>query len=170
MLSEKMQDAINKQINAELFSAYLYLSMSAWLADNGMPGGANWMKVQAMEEFTHADKFFNYVLERGGKIELEAIEAPQTSWDSPKDVYNGVLEHERKVTALINNLMDTAAEQRDHAAKIFLQWFIEEQVEEEASAQEIIDKVKLTASNPGAMFMVDKDLAGRVFTPPASEG
>jgi ferritin len=170
MLSEKMQDAINKQINAELFSAYLYLSMSAWLADNGMPGGANWMKVQAMEEFTHADKFFNYVLERGGKIELEAIEAPQTSWDSPKDVYNGVLEHERKVTALINNLMDTAAEQRDHAAKIFLQWFIEEQVEEEASAQEIIDKVKLTASNPGAMFMVDKELGSRVFTPPASEG
>ncbi|AQQ70451.1 Ferritin [Limihaloglobus sulfuriphilus] len=170
MLSEKMQDAINEQINAELFSAYLYLSMSAWLADNGMPGGANWMKVQAMEEFTHADKFFNYVLERGGKIKLGAINAPQASWESASDVYNGVLEHEQKVTGLINSLMDVAVDEKDHAAKIFLQWFVEEQVEEEASAQEVIDKVKLTSANPGAMFMVDKDLGSRVFTPPESEG
>ena len=168
MINQKMQDAINEQINAELYSAYLYLSMSAWFANQGLPGSASWMKVQALEEFSHADKFFNYLLERGGKVTFPEIKAPQTEWDSPAAVFDGVLAHEQLVTSLINKLMDVATEEKDYAAKIFLQWFIAEQVEEEASAQEVIDKVKLTQNNPGAMFMIDSKLGSRTFNPPAS--
>ena len=168
MINQKMQDAINAQINAELYSSYLYLAMSAWFANHGLPGSASWMKVQALEETTHADKLFNYLLERGGKVTFPAIDAPQTEWDSPAAVFDAVLAHEQLVTSLVNKLMDTAIEEKDHAAQIFLQWFVAEQVEEEAGAQDVIDRVKLTQNNPGAMLMIDSHLASRTFNPPAS--
>lgn len=166
MIGQKLQDEINAQINAELYSAYLYLSMSAFFEYLGYPGAANWMKIQAMEEFTHADKFFNYLNERGGKVMLFAIDQPDSQWDSALDVFEAVLKHEKKVTARINHLFDIAVEEKDHAAEIFLQWFVEEQVEEEKSASDVIDQVKLAAQAPGAMFMIDKELAQRTFNPP----
>lgn len=169
MIGKVMEKAINDQINAELFSAYLYLSMSAYFESEGKPGAANWMKIQAMEEFTHADKFFNYINERGGRVNLTAIDAPQTKWDSYLGAFEAVLEHERKVTALINNLVDISYEEKDHAAKIFLQWFVEEQVEEEASASDIIDQLKMADDHSGSMLMIDRELAARVFTPPVTQ-
>ena len=168
MINEKVAKAINEQINAELFSSYLYLSMSAWFAAEGMPGAANWTKVQAQEEMTHAEKFFNYLLERGAKVELTAIDTPQKDWPNPLSVFEGVLEHEEKVTALINRLMDVAIAENDHASRIFLQWFVGEQVEEEASAQEIIGQVKMAIETKGGLYMIDKELATRVFVPPVA--
>ncbi|AQQ09722.1 Ferritin [Sedimentisphaera cyanobacteriorum] len=169
MIKDKVNKAINSQINAELYSSYLYLAMSAWFADNGMPGAANWTKIQAQEELTHADKFFEYVLERGGKIELDQIDKPEGSWDSPIEVFEAVLAHEQKVTSLINDLMDVAISENDHASKIFLNWFVEEQVEEEASVQDIIDKAKMACETKGGLFMIDKELGQRVFNPAPSE-
>jgi ferritin len=163
-----MTSAFNGQINAELYSAYLYLSMSAWFAANGLPGAANWTKVQAKEEMTHADMIFSYLIDRDGKVELEVIEKPEAQWASPIDVFEAILAHERKVTALLNALMDEAIEYKDHAAKIFLQWFINEQVEEEASAKEVLDDMKMAAETKGGLFMIDRELAKRVFVAPVA--
>ncbi len=127
MISEKMTAAFNKQINAEQFSSYFYLSMSAWLSDNGLPGFATWMRAQAKEEMFHADKMFDYLLERGGVVKLEKIDTPKNTWSSPLEVVKDVAEHEAHVTSLINDLVDCALEERDHASNIFLQWFVEEQ-------------------------------------------
>jgi len=168
MIGKKMVDTINAQINAELFSAYLYMSMHSYFASNGMPGAANWVRVQALEEMTHAEKFCNYVHERGGKVVLTAIAAPETQWANPLAVFEAVLTHERKVTSLINNLMDVAIEQKDHAAGLFLQWFIGEQVEEEASVQNVIDQIKLAGESKGGMLMIDRELGARVFVPPVA--
>ena len=169
MIGQKMQEAVNDQINAELYSSYLYLSMSAAFESMGMPGCANWMKIQAMEEMTHADKFYAYLINRGGRVALKEIAAPPREWSSAKEIFEAVLEHEIKVTALINRLVDVAEAQKDHAAKFFLQWFVEEQVEEESNATAIIDQIRLASNNPGAMLMVDKELGQRVFTPPTQE-
>lgn len=168
MLSDKMQQALNQQINAELYSAYLYMSMSAHFHQGGLPGFATWMRVQALEEMTHAERFFNYVVERGGRVEMKPIEGPPTRWDSPLAVFQDTLVHEQKVTSLINDLVDLAQAEKDHASNNMLQWFIGEQVEEESSAQEIIDKLKLVKETPGGLFMLDKDLGTRVFTPPVA--
>ena len=142
MLSQNMEQALNKQLNAELYSAYLYLSMAAYYYSINLNGFANWMTVQNLEETMHAMKFYNYINERGGRITLAQIDAPPTNWNSPLEVFEETLKHEEKVTGLINNLVDLAIAERDHAANAFLQWFIIEQVEEEASANEIIQNLK----------------------------
>jgi ferritin len=168
MLSKKMQDALNAQTNAELYSAYLYLAMSAYFQDVNLSGFANWMRVQAQEELTHAIKFYDFVNERGGRVTLMAVDAPQKDWDSPLAAFENVLQHEQKVTGLINDLVELALEERDHATHIFLQWFVTEQVEEEDSANEIVQKLKLMADAPGGLFMLDRELGNRVFTAPSA--
>jgi ferritin len=164
MISKKMQNAINGQINAELYSAYLYLSMSADFSSKNLPGFANWMKIQAQEELGHAMKLYNFIEERLGRVTLKAIDAPPTEWDSPLTAFEAVLKHEQKVTGLINKLVDQAIAENDHATRGFLQWFVDEQVEEEASADAIVEQLKLIKSAPGGLFMLDKELGRRTFT------
>lgn len=168
MLSKVMADAINKQINAELYSAYLYLSMSAYFDSVNLPGCSNWMRVQAMEEMTHADKFHNYMKERGARVLAGAIDAPPTEWDSPLAVFQAVHAHEQKVTGLINSLVMLASEEKDHATVNMLQWFVGEQVEEEASADAVVQQLKLMGDARGELPMMDRELAQRVFTPPTT--
>ena len=170
MISKKMEDALNKQVNAELYSAYLYLSMAACFESMNLPGFANWMRVQTQEETTHAMKIYDYICARGGRVMLKAVEAPPANWKSPLAAFEAALKHEQKVTGLINNLVNLAVAGKDHATQIFLQWFVSEQVEEEKSADEIVQKLKLTKNMPGALYMLDKEMGQRVFTPPASEG
>ena len=166
MLDPRMQDAINRQINAEFYSAYLYLSMSVQFADLGLVGGANWMRVQFQEELFHAQKFVAYVTERGGRVRLDAIDKPGQDWASPLAMFEEALAHEGKVTALINGLADLAMELRDHATLQELQWFIAEQVEEEATADDMTKKLRLVQDAPGGLYEIDKEMAARVFTPP----
>jgi ferritin len=168
MLSQNMEQALNKQLNAELYSAYLYLSMAAYYYSLNLNGFANWMTVQNQEETMHAMKFYNYINERGGRINLDKIDGPPTNWNSPLEVFEETLKHEEKVTGLINNLVDLAIAERDHAANAFLQWFVTEQVEEEASANEVIQNLKLAGNDPHSLFMLDRELGTRVFTPPAA--
>lgn len=168
MLSEKMNAALNEQVKWELYSGYLYLSMSAYFANQGLPGASNWMRVQAQEELSHAMKFYDFILERGGAASLKAIDAPPAKWASPLKVFEESLKHERSVTARINNLMDVAMAEKDHATNIFLQWFVTEQIEEESSVGDVINKLKLVGKNGEGLLMIDKELAARVFTPPAA--
>ncbi len=167
MLSEKMQEALNGQINAELYSAYLYLSMSAYFTSINLPGFANWMRVQAQEEMFHASKFYDFVNERGGRVILKEIAGPPAEFDSPLAVFEATLGHERKVTGLINELVNTAIEEKDHASHIFLQWFVSEQVEEESTAEGILQRLKLIGDDKSGLFMIDAELGQRVFTMPA---
>ena len=161
MLKPKIEGAFNKQINAELFSSYLYLSMSAWLESQGLKGMAHWMRMQAQEEDLHAKKFIDFISECGGRVLLSAIEGPQTEWSSPLAVFEGACQHESKVTGMINDLVDLAVSERDHAANNFLQWFVTEQVEEEASAGEIRDKLKLAGDSGAVLYMIDQELGQR---------
>jgi len=170
MMSGKLQEALNEQVNAELYSAYLYLSMAAYFESTNLPGFANWMRVQAQEELTHAMKIYDYVNERRGKVTLKPIAGPPTEWDSPLAVFQAVYKHEQKVTGLINELVNLAIKEKDHAANIFLQWFVSEQVEEEKNADEVVQKLKLSADAPSGLFMLDKELGQRIFTPSTSEG
>lgn len=165
-MKDKVQDAINGQINAEIYSAYLYYSMSAWYESHGLPGFAIWMRYQAFEEFAHANKFVKFLVDRGGKVEMQPVEAPPNEWSSPLDVFEQVCEHEAKVTALINGLVDLARAEGDHATDQFLQWFVTEQVEEEASADEIRQKLILVEDTKGALFMLDRDMGARTVTVP----
>lgn len=167
MLSPQMEAAFNEQINAELYSSYLYLAMAAYLQEANLPGFAHWMTIQAQEELFHAMKFYNYVMERGGRVVLEAIDKPPVRWDGPLAVLLATQEHEAKVTARINALMDVAMAAKDHASVSFLQWFVDEQVEEEDSVQTLVQRLKLIGSDGGALYLMDRDLATRVFTPPA---
>ncbi len=168
MISKKIEDAINEQINAEMWSANLYLSMSAYFNSEGLAGFGNWMKTQYKEESEHALKFFEYVNSRGGNIKLKAIDAVQTTWKSPLDVFEETLKHECKVTSLINNLMEIAISEKDHATQSMLKWFIDEQVEEEETVQEIIDHLRMIKDNGYGLFMLDKELGTRTFTPISS--
>ncbi len=168
MLSDKVQLAINQQINREMYSAYLYLAMSAWCSDEGMNGFANWMRVQYEEEMFHAFKMYDYILEQDGQVELMPIEKPPASFKSALDVFEEVLSHEKKVTAWINELVSIADAENDYATHNFLQWFVNEQVEEEATAKEIIDDLKLAGEKGPGLFMINRELAQRVFTPPAA--
>ncbi len=170
MLKEKVEKAINDQINAELYSAYMYMAMSAYFESIDLKGFGNWMRVQAQEEMTHAAKFFDYVNERGGRVSLSAIEAPPSEWKSPLDVFEATYKHECHVSDLINKLVDLALEQSDHATYNFLQWFVAEQVEEEASADEVVQQLKLVGDQGHGLFMIDRELIGRVFTLPAAGG
>ncbi len=161
MMKQKIQDAFNEQLNAEFFSSYLYASMAAYFELHNLKGMAHWMRMQLIEENMHAMKFFDFILEHGGKVALTKIEAPKTEWSSPLEVFEDTCEHESKVTELINNLVDISLDKRDHAAVTFLQWFVTEQVEEESSVQEIKDKLAMVKDNPVALFMLDQDLAKR---------
>ncbi len=170
MISKKIEKALNEQVNAELFSAYLYLSMEAYFKSLNLNGFANWMRVQTQEEISHAMKIYGFIDERGGRITLKTIDGPQTKWDSPLAVFKAVYEHEQKVTGLINNLVDLAIKEKDHATNTFLQWFVNEQVEEEASADQAVQQLKMMEKAPGGMFMLDRELGQRIFTPPVAEG
>jgi ferritin len=167
MLSNKMQDALNEQINAELWSAYLYLSMGMQFENAGMPGVANWFKIQFQEEQAHAQIFMNYVNQRGGRVLFKAIDAVPTSWDTPLDAFKATLEHERKVTALINNLYSIAESEHDYATRDRLTWFINEQVEEEDNAQKLIDKFGLIGNDGMGKYMLDQELAARTYVVPS---
>ncbi|MDD2229705.1 MAG: ferritin [Candidatus Cloacimonetes bacterium] len=168
MISKKLQDAINAQINRELYSEYLYISMQAWFANQNLDGFANWMDAQGKEERFHAMKFFNYLIERGGKVELKAIAQPTVDFKTPLKAIQAALAHEQFVTQSINDLMDIAIEEKDHASRGMLQWFVDEQVEEEASADRIVNRLKMIGDNAHALFMVDTELGKRVFTPPVA--
>ncbi len=168
MLSKKMEKALNGQINAELYSSYLYLSMSSYFQSVNLPGFANWMRIQAQEELVHAMKFYDYVNERSGRVVLDSVEGPPSKWPSPLAAFEHVSQHEKKVTGLINNLVNLAIKERDHATNIFLQWFVTEQVEEEASANDVVQKLKLMGDASNGLFMIDRELAQRVFTMPTT--
>ncbi len=168
MISKKLENAINDQLNAELYSAYLYLSMAAYFESKNLSGFANWMRMQAQEEQVHAMKFFDFLNERGGRVILKDIKASQSEWKSPLDVFKNVYSHEQKVTSLINNLVNIAVKENDHATNNFLQWYVAEQVEEESSADEIVKKLELVGDSGHALFMVDQELGKRVFTQPGT--
>ena len=168
MIGEKMQEALNEQINAELYSAYLYLSMAAYFESVNLASFANWMRVQTKEEVAHAMKIYDFVNEADGRVTLKAIDQPQTEWQSPLAAFEATSKHEQKVTELINNLVKLAIEEKDQATNNFLQWFVNEQVEEEESAQEMVSKIKLTEGNSQALHMLDKEMGQRVFKPPST--
>ena len=167
MISKKMNEVLNGQVNAELYSSYLYLSMSSWFSEKSLSGFAGWMRAQAQEELFHSIKILDYILERGGNVQLETIEKPKGSWSSPLEIIQETADHEAKVTGLINDLVDVALKERDHAANIFLQWFVAEQVEEEASVGEVVEKMKMIGDDSAGMFAMDMEMGKRVFAPPA---
>jgi len=167
MLSKKMQDAMNDQIQIELGSAYVYLSMAAYCEANNLPGFANWMQMQFQEELDHAMKFFVFVNDRGGRVLLQAIEQPPAEFASPTDVFEQTLAHEQMVTASINALYKLAVEEGDYASQNFLNWFVTEQVEEEKSASEVLDTLKMIGDQGHALLMLDRELGQR--QPPAED-
>jgi len=167
MLSPKIEEALNAQINAEFWSAYLYLSMATHFEAMGNAGIANWFKIQFKEEQAHAEIFMNYVNSRGGRVTLKAIDAVPTSWKNPVDAFEATLAHEQKVTALINNIYAIAEAEHDYATRGKLDWFVSEQVEEEETAQQLIDRFKLIGDNGYALYMIDQELAARVYNVPA---
>ncbi|NCD24556.1 MAG: ferritin [Deltaproteobacteria bacterium] len=168
MLGPKMEKALNDQVNAEMFSAYLYLAMVAYFQDKNLPGFANWMTVQNQEETFHAMKFFRYISERGGRVVLDAIEKPRFEWSSPLEAMEAAQHHEAYISSRINDLVNLAIEEKDHATNSFLRWFVDEQVEEEDSVNEVVQKLRLVGTDGGGLFMLDRDLSTRVFTPPAA--
>jgi ferritin len=161
MISKKMQDALNGQINAELYSAYLYSAMEAYFHSLNFQGFANWMRVQTQEEEIHARKIYDFITDRGGRVTLDGIDKPPAEWKSPLAVFEAAYKHEQKVTGLINGLVELAAKENDHATGIFLQWFVTEQVEEEKNASEIVGKLQAIKDSAGSMYMLDKELGKR---------
>jgi ferritin len=168
MISDKMIKGLNHQVNRELYSAYLYVGMASYATDAGLKGTANWFTVQAQEEVIHAQKIYTYVLNQGGRVMLEAIEEPPQKFSSMKDLFEQTLDHEKKVTAMIHGLVDQAIDERDRATEIMLQWFVTEQVEEEANPTEILQKLALVGNEGNGLFMIDQELSQRVFTPPTA--
>jgi ferritin len=161
MISQGVQDAVNEQINHEFFSAYIYLSMSAYFENANLPGFANWMKVQATEEVTHGMKLFDFINDRGGRVLLKPIAGPPTEFTSPQDVFEQALKHEQAVTKMIHKLYETANEAHDFATQVALQWFIAEQVEEEKSADLIVEQLKMIGSDRPALLILDRELGAR---------
>lgn len=166
MINEKVGKILNEQVNKELYSAYLYLSMSAYFSDIGLLGFANWMRVQTQEETAHAMLIYDFLLDRGYKINLIPIDAVPSDWGTPLSVIEAALKHEVYVTGLINNIVSVAEEVKDRATMSYMNWFVDEQVEEEANAKEIIDKLKLIGDDKSALYLLDKDLSARVFVQP----
>jgi ferritin len=161
MVSEKMTKALNSQINAELYSSYLYLAMAAYFESQSFNGFASWMQKQSNEEYGHAMKIYKYLVETGGRVFLEAIEKPKFEWKSCQEVFEESLKHEIYITNRINDLVNLAIEEKDHATNIFLHWFVTEQVEEVASVDQIVNKFKLVGDNKTALYMLDKELGSR---------
>ncbi len=167
-MDEKMINALNSQLNAEMYSSYLYLSMGSYFESEDMSGFANWMRVQAQEELVHAMKIYDFIIQRGDRVTLTRIDSPPTEWKSALDVFEHVYAHEQKVTELINQLVNLAISLGDHATNNFLQWFVSEQVEEEESSSGVLKKVKMANESLSALLMLDSELAQRVFNPPTT--
>ena len=169
-MNPKIEKALNKQIHAEFFSYYLYLSVSAYFTANHLDGFAHWMRIQAQEESIHAMKLFDYLNERGGKVELLPLDGPTREWASPSAAVECVLNHERAVSEQINRLVDLATGENDHATTVMLHWYVNEQVEEEATADTLFHQVKMVESSPHGLLMIDRELARRPAPVAASEG
>ncbi len=170
MLSERMVKALNDQINAELHSAYIYLAMSAFFADTNFPGFAHWMRLQAQEEMGHAMRFYDYIIERRGRVQLAALEAPPVSWETPLAAFEDAFKHEQYISGRINKLASLALEEHDHATTSFLKWFVDEQVEEEASVDAVVQDLKRVQDFPAGLFMLDRELGQRAPEPEGAEG
>lgn len=167
MIKDSVVKALNEQFTKEMYSSNLYLSMAAYYQSINLPGFAHWMRIQAQEELFHAHKFFDYIVERGGTPKVSAIDEPKANWDSALDAFEATYKHEQYVTESINNLTDIAVEEKDHATQILLQWFVTEQVEEEANVLEILEKMKMVSDFKAGLFMLDNELKARPnFTPP----
>lgn len=166
-INKRMESALNDQIKWELYSSYLYLSMSSWYESKGLKGFAQWEYVQAQEENDHAMKIYRYVISRGGRVVLQPIEAPPSEWKSPLEAFEVSLEHEQKVTGMINNLVNIAIEEKDHATHNMLQWFVDEQIEEEDDAGNVVDQLRMIEDGGGSamLYMLDKELGTRVYVP-----
>jgi ferritin len=162
MISKKIEDAFNKQLNAELYAAYLYFAIGAWFEGQNLEGFAAWMKAQVFEEMSHAMRFYNHILERGGKVELYAVAKPEGKWSTPLEAFGAAYEHEQKVTGMINDLVDLAREERDNAALMgILNWFVAEQIEEEDQTLKAVQKIEMLGSDKQGLFMLDKEFATR---------
>ena len=161
MLSKKMLDALNNHLNEEFYSSYLYLSMAAYFEDRNLNGFANWFKLQAQEEWAHGMKFYDFINQTGGKVTLKAIKAPKTTWKSILDVFKETLSHEKHITGLINKIVGQAMQAKDYATNNFLQWFVNEQVEEEATVEEILNKIEMIGDAKSGLFMLDRELGFR---------
>ena len=161
MISQKIEEGFNAQLNAETYSAYLYWSMAGYFESMNLNGFASWMKVQAQEEMVHATMFYDQINERQGRVKLAAIDAPETEWDSPLAAFEAAFKHEQKISGMIHDLVDLAIQEKDHPANSFLQWFVDEQVEEEASADAIVQQLKLIGSSGQALFLLDREMAQR---------
>jgi len=170
MLSETMMERLNEQITNEIYSAHLYMSMSAYSTYIGLKGFANWFMVQYHEEMSHAMKIYDYINDQGGRVLLSAIKEPLTDFESPLDMFEKTLVHEKFITGCINDLVDLAIAEKDHATNIFLQWFVTEQIEEEGNDNDIIARLKLVGEDGNGLLMLDRELAARVFTPQAASG
>jgi len=166
MLNQRIEKIINEQINAELYSSYLYLAMSAYCADLGLAGFANWLKIQVQEELAHVEFMFNYLIERNGRVVLETVEKPPVEWNNIIEVFEETLKHEQYISSRINNIVNVALEEKDHATASFYKWFLDEQVEEEATASDVLSKLKLTKAEGSALFFMDQEMAKRVFVQP----
>ena len=169
MLPERINNTFNDQIREELFSSYLYLSMHNYCESIGLKGFANWMKVQAQEELFHAIKLQDYINERGGRVTLLAIEQPKTEWNSIEEVMEETYKHEQHITSCFNRIMDLAIEEKDYASHSIIRWYIDEQVEEESSVEDILNRMKLMENSKHGLFMLDRDLGQRTFTWPTGE-
>lgn len=161
MVSQKIVDALNLQLNKEMFSSYLYLSMSAYFDSINLSGMTAWMQLQSQEEYAHAMKFYDFILRIGGKVKLAKIEEPQNEWESPLEVFEDSLHHEQYISKSIHELMDLATEESHHPTKSFLQWFVDEQVEEEDTVQQIVENFKMIGDSKGGLFMLDRELGSR---------
>ncbi len=161
MIKEKIAEILNKQVNEELYSSYLYLSMSNFFSSLNLNGFANWMRMQSQEEYGHGMKIYDYILQRDGKVTLTKIDAPKAVWKSPLDVFQETLKHERHISSCINNIVNLAIQEKDHATINFFQWFVSEQVEEEANAVNIVEKMKMIGDNKSGLFMLDRELGQR---------
>ena len=165
MISDNVLAELNKQVNEELYSSYLYLSMSAWCEQKNLSGFANWTKIQAQEELAHGMKIYNFINERGGKAVLDTIKAPQSEWDNVVELFEAIYKHEQHISGRINHMTNIAIEEKDHATVNFLQWFISEQVEEEASVSDLLEQIKLVDGKGSGLFMLNRELAQRSFVP-----
>jgi len=165
MISEKMLKVLNTHLNEEFYSSYLYLSMAAYFEAKNLKGFANWMRIQANEEQMHGMKFFNFILQKGGRVTLAEIGAPKIEWNSIPEVFADTLKHEQKISGLINKLVEVAMTEKDYATNTFLQWFVTEQVEEEANVEEIVQKIEMIGDNKSGLYMLDNELGARVAAP-----
>jgi ferritin len=161
MINKKINEAFNEQINEEIFSSYLYLSMATYFDNMGMTGFSHWFRLQAQEEMFHAMKFYHHIVERGGRVILKAIQEPEINWESTLNAFEAALKHEEHISACINDLMDLSMNEKDYASRSLLQWFVDEQVEEEASVTEIIDKLNLAGKQGHMVYMIDRELSAR---------